>query len=55
MKARVRKTDGVRTRFLTLEELGLLGKAFDELAKDNTNQKAVTICKLWALIAANDG
>jgi integrase len=49
IKARVRKTDAPRTRFLTLEELGVLGKAFDELAKDGANSKAVTICKLWAL------
>lgn len=47
--AAVRKTDGQKTRFLTLEEVGRLGTALDELEKDGTNIKAINIVRLWAL------
>lgn len=47
--AAVRKTDGQKTRFLTLEEVGRLGSALDELEKDGTNVKAINIARLWAL------
>lgn len=49
MKARVRKTDNQRTRFLTPAELKRLGGAFDQIAKEGANPKAIVICKLWAL------
>lgn len=49
MKARVRKTDNQRTRFLTPAELKRLGGAFDRIAKNGANPKAIVICKLWAL------
>ncbi len=47
--AAVRKTDGQKTRFLTLEEVGRLGSALDELEQDGTNVKAINIARLWAL------
>lgn len=47
--AAVRKTDGQKTRFLTLEEIGRLGQALDELEAEGTNQKAINIARLWAL------
>lgn len=47
--AAVRKTDGQKTRFLTLEEVGRLGSALDELENDGTNVKAINIARLWAL------
>lgn len=47
--AAVRKTDGQKTRFLTLEEVSRLGSALDELERDGTNIKAITIARLWAL------
>lgn len=47
--AAVRKTDGQKTRFLTLEEVGRLGSALDELENDGTNTKAINIARLWAL------
>lgn len=47
--AAVRKTDGQKTRFLTLEEVGRLGRALDELEAEGTNIKALTIVRLWAL------
>jgi integrase len=49
MRARVRKTDNQRTRFLTPAELKRLGTAFDEVGKNGANAKAIVICKLWAL------
>lgn len=49
MRARVRKTDNQRTRFLTPAELRRLGRAFDQVGRDGANPKAITICKLWAL------
>ncbi|MGE3584277.1 MAG: tyrosine-type recombinase/integrase [Novosphingobium sp.] len=47
--AAVRKTDGQKTRFLTLEEVGRLGCALDELEAEGTNIKAINIARLWAL------
>jgi integrase len=47
--AAVRKTDGQKTRFLTLQEVGRLGRALDELEQDGTNVKAINIARLWAL------
>lgn len=47
--AAVRKTDGQKTRFLTLEEVNRLGSALDELERDGTNIKAINIARLWAL------
>ena len=47
--AAVRKTDGQKTRFLTLEEVSRLGGALDELERDGTNIKAINIARLWAL------
>lgn len=48
-RAAVRKTDNRRERFLTLEEVSKLGKAFDELEAAGANAKAVAIARLWAL------
>jgi integrase len=47
--AAVRKTDGQKTRFLTLEEVGRLGSALDQLESEGTNVKAINIARLWAL------
>ena len=47
--AAVRKTDDQKTRFLTLEEVGRLGQALDELEAEGTNPKAINIARLWAL------
>ncbi len=47
--AAVRKTDDHKTRFLTLEEIGRLGQALDELEAQGTNPKAINIVRLWAL------
>ncbi|KUO53213.1 MAG: hypothetical protein APF82_01085 [Sphingomonadales bacterium BRH_c42] len=47
--AAVRKTDGQKTRFLTLEEVGRLGGALDQLESEGTNIKAINIARLWAL------
>ena len=47
--ARVNKVDGRRTRFLTLEEVGRLGAALDDLEADGSNPKALDIVRLWAL------
>lgn len=47
--AAVRKTDDQKTRFLTLDEVGRLGQALDELEEEGTNSKAVNIARLWAL------
>jgi integrase len=47
--AAVRKTDGQKTRFLPLEEVGRLGRALDELEAEGTNLKALNIVRLWAL------
>lgn len=48
-KAAVRKTDNQRERFLSLEEVKLLGAAFDQLETNGTNPKAIAIARLWAL------
>jgi len=48
-KASVRKTDNRRERFLTLEEVGRLGAAFEEVETGGANPKAVAIARLWAL------
>ena len=48
-KAAVRKVDNERTRFLSLEEVKRLGKAFDKLEASGTNPKAIAIARLWAL------
>lgn len=47
--AAVRKTDNRRERFLTLEEVARLGKAFDALEAEGANMKGIKIAKLWAL------
>lgn len=47
--AAVRKTDGQKTRFLTLEEVARLGQALDQLESEGTNIKAINIARLWAL------
>src|SRR3546814_8536241 len=48
-KAAVRKSDNDKQRFLTLEEVGRLGKAFDKVEAEGANPKAVAISRLWAL------
>lgn len=47
--AAVRKSDNRRDRYLTLEEVSRLGRAFDALAARGANAKAITIARLWAL------
>lgn len=47
--AAVRKSDNRRDRYLTLEEIRRLGKAFDALEKEGVNAKALSIARLWAL------
>ena len=48
-RAAVRTTDNRRERFLTVEEIGRLGKALGELEGEGVNPKAVNIARLWAL------
>jgi len=48
-KAVVRKTDGRRTRFLSLAEVKKLGEACDALEKGGLNPKALNITRLWIL------
>jgi integrase len=48
-RAAIRKTDNRRDRYLSLEEIVRLGHAFNELAKEGANAKAITIARLWAL------
>ena len=48
-KAVVKKTDGRRTRFLSLDEIKKLGRACDELEAEGLNPKAMAITRLWAL------
>jgi integrase len=48
-KAAIRKTDNRRDRYLSLEEIVRLGRAFDEQAKEGANAKAIAIARLWAL------
>lgn len=48
-KAVVRKTDGRRTRFLSLAEVTRLGRACDALENEGLNPKALNITRLWML------
>ena len=48
-RAAVRKTDNRRDRFLTLDEVKRLGKAFDAPEAEGANVKAIKIARLWAL------
>ena len=48
-KAVVKKTDGRRTRFLSLAEVGQLGRACDALEAEGLNPKALNITRLWIL------
>jgi integrase len=48
-KAVVKKTDNRRTRFLTLDEVQLLGEACDQLEAEGINIKALNIARLWVL------
>lgn len=47
--AAVQKSDKRRDRYLTIEEIGRLGKAFDQLELEGANPKALNIARLWAL------
>lgn len=47
--AAVRKTDGKRDRFLSLEEMERLGIALVALEAEGLNPKAANIVRLWAL------
>jgi integrase len=47
--AAVKKSDNRRDRYLTLEEISRLGKAFDALELEGVNAKALNIARLWAL------
>ncbi len=47
--AAVRKTDNARERFLSMEEIGRLGQAFDRLEAEGVNPKALNIARLLAL------
>lgn len=48
-RAAIRKTDNQRDRYLSLEEVGRLGKAFDKILANGANRKAIDIARLWAL------
>lgn len=48
-KAVVKKTDGRRTRFLSLAEVRKLGEACDALEEEGLNAKALNITRLWIL------
>lgn len=48
-KAVVKKTDGRRTRFLSLAEVKRLGAACDALEEEGLNPKALNITRLWLL------
>ncbi len=48
-RAAVRKTDNQRERYLSLAEVRRLGKAFQKVAFDGANPKAIDISRLWAL------
>jgi len=48
-KAAIRRTDNRRDRYLTLEEVVRLGRAFDEMVMEGANAKAIAIARLWAL------
>lgn len=47
--AAVRKTDGKRERYLTIEEMARLGAALDALTAEGMNPKALAIVRLLAL------
>jgi integrase len=47
--AAVRKTDNQEERFLTIDEIVLLGSALRELEEEGENPKAIKIASLWAL------
>jgi integrase len=47
--AAIRKTDNRRSRYLSIEEVGRLGKALDSLEAQSVNSKALNITRLWAL------
>lgn len=47
--AAVQKSDRRRERYLTIEEIGRLGKAFDQFEQEGANVKALNIARLWAL------
>jgi integrase len=47
--ASVRKTDNKRDRYLSLEEIKRLGRAFTALEAEGANTMAVNIARLWAL------
>ncbi|MFG1260583.1 site-specific integrase [Xanthobacter flavus] len=47
--AAVRKTANRRDRYLTLEEVSRLGRAFEALRQDGVNVKALNISRLWTL------
>ena len=47
--ASVRKTDNRRVRFLTLDEVSVLGEAFNQVEADGANPEAVAIARPWAL------
>ena len=48
--AAVKKSDNRRNRYLTLEEISRLGKAFDALEQEGVNAKALNIARLWACL-----
>ena len=48
-KAVVKKTDGRRTRFLSLAEIRKLGEACDKLEEEGFNPKALNITRMWIL------
>ncbi|MDQ7249753.1 tyrosine-type recombinase/integrase [Dongia sedimenti] len=48
-KAAIRRTDNRREWYLSLEEIVRLGRAFDEMAMEGANAKAIAIARLWAL------
>ncbi|MCR5857217.1 site-specific integrase [Mesorhizobium sp. J428] len=47
--AAVRKSDNRRDRYLTIDEISRLGKAFDAPEQEGANVKALNIARLWAL------
>lgn len=54
-RASVRKTDNLRERYLTLEEVGQLGAAFNEVKAAGANPKCVAIGRLFALAGCRRG
>ena len=49
-----RTVDAAHPTDLTLEEVGRLARAFDELETEGTNLKALNIARLWALTGCRD-